>query len=217
MRQSRAATTTPLFASASLNIASDVRSWPHQAPPCRSIISGNGPAPFGLNRRSSSGLPPWLRYSTSSTVNSYAVRDGVGLMAALVAGMSVSSARASREPAAKRARGAGTSSLARGRARGKGKAPGGKPRALILTDLEATRRRLKIRRAYEWVQDTPHHKMATRPDIGIKHLGARSSSVSLALSNSARLSLSLMALAFVLSAAGCPTVANNWWIICLET
>src|SRR5436190_20605960 len=85
MRQSRAATTTPLFASASLNRASDVRSWLHQAPPCRSIISGNGPAPFGLNRRSSSGLPPWLRYSTSSTVNSCAGRDGVGLLTALMA------------------------------------------------------------------------------------------------------------------------------------
>ena len=30
-------------------------------PPCRSIISGNGPALFGLNRRSSSGLPLRLR------------------------------------------------------------------------------------------------------------------------------------------------------------
>src|SRR2546423_14497634 len=86
MRQSRAATTTPLFASASLNRVSDVRSWLHQAPPCRSIIRGNGPAPLGLNRRSSSGLPPWLRYSTSSMVNSCAVRDGVGLLTALMAG-----------------------------------------------------------------------------------------------------------------------------------
>src|SRR5688572_10641426 len=65
MRKSSAATTTPLFARGSSSTLSVRRSLLHQAPPCRSTMSGNGPAPFGWYTRASSGLSPWRRYSTS--------------------------------------------------------------------------------------------------------------------------------------------------------
>src|SRR5882672_2657494 len=67
MRKSRAATTTPLFANASLMTTSLSRVLTHQAPPWRSTIRGKGPAPRGLKIRARRGLSPWRRYSTSST------------------------------------------------------------------------------------------------------------------------------------------------------
>src|SRR6266508_4873329 len=67
MRKSSAATTMPFFASVSLSTVSCRRSPLHQAPPCSSTRSGNGPVPRGLKRRASSGLSPWRTYSTSST------------------------------------------------------------------------------------------------------------------------------------------------------
>src|SRR6266511_3764228 len=67
MRKSRAATTTPLFAKASLMTTSLSRVLTHQAPPWRSTRRGKGPAPRGRKIRASRGLSPWRRYSTSST------------------------------------------------------------------------------------------------------------------------------------------------------
>ena len=52
------------------------RSLRHQAPPWHSTSAGNGPSPFGLNTRASSGLSPWRRYSTSSTSNSCVLVSG---------------------------------------------------------------------------------------------------------------------------------------------
>src|SRR5712692_2788900 len=71
MRKSRAATTTPLCASASLIAVSCRRSPRHQAPPCKSMMSGKGSGPRGLKSRASSGVSPWRIYSTSSMSIAY--------------------------------------------------------------------------------------------------------------------------------------------------